>query len=101
MGVHVDKNVDNPDNSMDWTALIYLNDDYEGGEVVFDDLGIELKPSAGSVIFFPCLEKHFVNRVVDGTKSYIFLFIHLDVGISTALGEKYQALTKKIKASRA
>ena len=100
MGSHVDKNTENPENSMDWTALIYLNDDYEGGELVFDDLGFKLKPSAGSIIFFPCLESHRVKEVLSGTKTYIFLFIHLDVGISTALGESYQGLTKQIKASR-
>jgi len=100
MGPHVDKNTENPANSMDWTALIYLNDDYEGGELVFDDLEITLKPSAGSVVFFPCLEKHSVNEVISGTKTYIFLFIHLDVSITTALGEKYQGLTELIKKSR-
>lgn len=101
MGPHVDKNTENPENSMDWTALIYLNDDYEGGELIFHDLGYKIKPSAGSIVFFPCLESHRVAEVLSGTKTYIFMFIHLDVGISTALGEKYQGLTKEIKASRA
>jgi hypothetical protein len=100
MGTHVDKNTENPDNSMDWTALIYLNDDYGGGELVFDDLNITLKPSAGSIVFFPCLEKHSVNEVISGTKTYIFLFIHLDVSITTALGESYQGLTNLIKETR-
>ena len=100
MGAHIDKNADNPENSMDWTALIYLNDDYEGGEVIFEDHGLSLKPSAGSIIFFPCLEPHSVNKITSGTKTYIFLFIHLDVGISTSLGEPYQGLTQSIKTSR-
>jgi len=96
----VDKNIENPDNSMDWTALIYLNDDYKGGKLAFDNLFIKLKPTAGSIIFFPCLEPHSVRKVKAGTKSYIFLFIHLDVGISTSLGEPYQELTKLIKEDR-
>lgn len=100
MGPHIDKNIENPANTMDWTALIYLNDDYEGGELVFDNLDVTLKPSAGSVVFFPCIETHSVKEVLSGTKSYVFLFIHLDVGISTALGEPYQNLTKKIKLDR-
>lgn len=101
IGPHVDKNIENPDNSMDWTALIYLNGDYEGGEIEFTDLGFKLKPSAGSILFFPCLETHSVKEVLSGTKTYIFLFIHLDVGISTAIGESYQELTKRIKSSSA
>lgn len=97
MGAHVDKNTENPLNSMDWTALIYLNDDYEGGELVFENLGIELKPSAGSVVFFPCLEPHSVNKILSGTKTYIFLFVHLDISISTAVGEPYQWFTQIVK----
>ena len=49
MGVHVDRHVDNPRNNMDWTALIYLTDTYEGGELVFDDYKITLRPSAGKI----------------------------------------------------
>lgn len=97
MGPHIDKNTENPNNTMEWTGLIYVNDDYEGGELVFDDLGLEIKPSAGSIIFFPCLEKHSVKPIISGTKTYIFTFIHLDVGIATCLGESYQELTRLIK----
>lgn len=100
MGSHVDKNIDNPENSMDWTALIYLNDDYEGGELVFDKLNIKLKPSAGSIIFFPCLESHRVERILSGTKTYIFQFIHLNVGISTAEDEPFSGLVKEILSTK-
>lgn len=96
MGPHIDRNVDNPENTMDWTSLIYLNDNYEGGELVFNDLGYELKPSAGSIVFFPCLTTHSVKTVTEGNKSYIFLFMHTDKNIATALGEPYQQLTKAI-----
>ena len=35
---------------------IYLNDDYDGGEITFTsvgDGGITIKPEAGSAVFFP------------------------------------------------
>jgi hypothetical protein len=35
------------------SAVIYLNDDYEGGELNFPEQGICIKPEAGSVIVFP------------------------------------------------
>lgn len=96
MGPHVDRNVDNPENTMDWTSLIYLNDDYEGGELVFDDLGYSIKPTAGSIVFFPCLTSHSVRQITKGTKTYIFLFMHTDKNIATALGEPYIDLTRLI-----
>lgn len=99
MGEHVDKNVENPLNTMDWTALIYLNDDYDGGELSFPDFNYEISPSAGSIVFLPCLAKHSVKRVKSGNKCYIFLFIHTDYGTSTALGESYHSLNSAIKRS--
>ena len=96
MGPHIDRNVLNPKNSMDWTSLIYLNDNYEGGELVFDDLGYSIKPSAGSIVFLPCLISHSVNEVLSGNKTYIFLFIHTGTGITSALGEPYHAMEERI-----
>jgi hypothetical protein len=97
MGPHIDRNVLNPKNSMDWTSLIYLNDDYEGGEIAFDQLGYSIKPSAGSVVFLPCLTSHEVYEVLSGNKTYIFLFMHTGTGITSALGEPYHELEDKIK----
>ena len=97
MGIHVDRNVKNPNNNMDWTALIYLNDNYSGGEVVFNDLDLELKPSAGSILFFPCLARHYVKEITEGNKQYVFLFLHTEYGLSTSLGEPYQTLTDGTK----
>ena len=37
----------------DITILIYLNDDYEGGELEFPDWGLFMKPKAGTLIAFP------------------------------------------------
>lgn len=100
MGSHIDRNTENPNNTMDWTALIYLNDNYSGGELVFDNLNIELKPKAGSIVFLPCLEYHSVKEVIEGNKYYIFLFLHTDYGSSTALGEPYNKLNDDIKNNK-
>jgi Rps23 Pro-64 3,4-dihydroxylase Tpa1-like proline 4-hydroxylase len=35
------------------SSVMYLNDDYEGGEIEFVNSGVKLKPEAGSIIFFP------------------------------------------------
>jgi Rps23 Pro-64 3,4-dihydroxylase Tpa1-like proline 4-hydroxylase len=35
------------------SVILYLNDNYEGGEISFKTVGVTLKPDAGSIIFFP------------------------------------------------
>jgi hypothetical protein len=55
----------NPDGSphpmpwRDYASVIYLNDDYEGGEFYFPEIGIEIKPMAGMLLAFPGGMRHF------------------------------------------
>lgn len=62
------------------TCTIYLNDDYEGGEVTFLNMDskqvIEYKPYAGDVIMFRSGEPfyHGVNRIAEKSKYFIRLF---------------------------
>jgi predicted 2-oxoglutarate/Fe(II)-dependent dioxygenase YbiX len=37
----------------DIATLIYLNDDYEGGEIYFPEYDVAIKPGAGDLVFFP------------------------------------------------
>jgi Rps23 Pro-64 3,4-dihydroxylase Tpa1-like proline 4-hydroxylase len=52
------------------SVLIYLNDDYEGGEIEFPHSNVKIKPTAGSVIFFPSnfLYVHTVHPLVSGQR---------------------------------
>lgn len=52
------------------SSVAYLNDDYEGGELVFDLLRIKIKPKAGDIILFPSAFPwaHSSVPVVSGTK---------------------------------
>jgi Rps23 Pro-64 3,4-dihydroxylase Tpa1-like proline 4-hydroxylase len=49
-------------------SLIYLNDDYEGGEIEFPTHNVSLKLSAGSLIMFPGNEHypHEVKPILSG-----------------------------------
>jgi hypothetical protein len=53
MGPHVDWNEFNSD--ITYTIVVYLNDDYEGGELFFVDpeINVKIKPKAGSIVMFP------------------------------------------------
>jgi hypothetical protein len=52
------------------SVLLYLNDDYEGGEIEFRHSGIKFKPKAGSILFFPSnfLYVHEVYPVTKGPR---------------------------------
>jgi predicted 2-oxoglutarate/Fe(II)-dependent dioxygenase YbiX len=57
MGPHVDDygNNDNPNVSV----VLYINDDYEGGEIFFKEQDVLIKPEAGSIVIFPSVEPYY------------------------------------------
>jgi predicted 2-oxoglutarate/Fe(II)-dependent dioxygenase YbiX len=52
------------------SAICYLNDDYEGGELEFPHFGVKLKPQAGMLLLFPSnfAYAHIAHPVTKGTK---------------------------------
>lgn len=61
---HQDMNIDDPEDGIKgYVAVLYLNDDFTGGELYFDDLGIEYKPVPGTVIIFPTHLWHRIKTV--------------------------------------
>jgi predicted 2-oxoglutarate/Fe(II)-dependent dioxygenase YbiX len=59
-------------------VLIYLNDDYEGGEIEFVNFDIKIKPKAGTLIMFPSNYpySHIAHPVISGTKYAVSTFLH-------------------------
>jgi hypothetical protein len=56
-------------NSMTYVMGLFLNDDYEGGELYFEDQNISLKPKPGTLVFFPGFYTcHGVNKVTSKTR---------------------------------
>lgn len=60
------------------SAVIYLNDEYEGGELYFDQQDIRIKPEAGCVVFFPSTEDftHASLEIISGQKECVPLFFY-------------------------
>ncbi|RKF29560.1 hypothetical protein BCY90_14855 [Agrobacterium deltaense] len=54
------------------TALLYLNDDYEGGELFFPRLEVNYRAKAGELVLFPSEYLHAVWPVTKGTR-YCFV----------------------------
>lgn len=56
-----------------YAVIFYLNDDYIDGELYFPTRSLEVRPPAGSVIFFPTTNeyKHGVRSVGPGPTRYV------------------------------
>jgi prolyl 4-hydroxylase len=80
--------VEGAQNQRLWTALIYLNNDYEGGETAFVRTGAEVRGKAGDVLVFR-------NARADGSPDP--LAEH--AGMPVTSGTKYLA-TRWIRESR-
>jgi hypothetical protein len=68
MSTHTDSKV-----GEEMGALMYLNDDYEGGELTYTDSeGNEkaIKPKTGDMVYCPSWYPHGVNKVTKGTRYF-------------------------------
>jgi predicted 2-oxoglutarate/Fe(II)-dependent dioxygenase YbiX len=60
------------------SAIVYLNDEFEGGEVEFVNFDIKIKPEPGMLLLFPSnyAYKHIAHPVTSGTKYAIVTWMH-------------------------
>ena len=75
-GVELTSHTDqHTDPSVQYATIIYINDDYADGELFFPNLDIEIKPKAGTLLFFPgnAEYEHGVRRVGEGPVRYVLV----------------------------
>jgi|GEM_PF-2198072 len=67
---HTDQHTD---PSIRYAAILYLNDNYNGGELFFENFDLEVRPKKGSLLIFPGTEEfsHGVNTVKPGPIRYV------------------------------
>lgn len=76
-GLHTDTGIVDTETQSEskCTLLIYLNDDFKGGETVFYDDNFQktttIAPKAGSALFFDIALWHEAQRIVAGKKYWI------------------------------
>jgi predicted 2-oxoglutarate/Fe(II)-dependent dioxygenase YbiX len=63
-----------------YTAVLYLNDEYEGGEITFYEDNDESKPipykmNSGSLVYFDGYTKHAVENLISGQRASFILHI--------------------------
>ena len=63
------------DPSIRYATIIYINDDYNGGEIFFTNKNLELKPKPGSLLIFPGNDEfnHGVRHVQSGPIRYVLV----------------------------
>lgn len=59
--------------ALEYATVIYLNDNYEGGHLYFkdEDLAMEIKPPAGSMMLFRASRLHGVTEVEGEAQRYV------------------------------
>jgi len=64
----------------DYTALVYLNDDFTGGELVFPALDVLITPQPGLLVSFPSNHKfvHAVPKVRSGKRYSLPVWFTVD-----------------------
>lgn len=70
LGEHTD-NAEPSDHDNIFGVVMYLNDDYEGGEISYTELGIDLKPSKGSLVVHDAGILHRVKPVTNFRVRYV------------------------------
>lgn len=58
------------------SVVVYLNDNYDGGNITFTKLGLTFKPKASTAFIFPSTDEfsHFAEPVVSGIKYVVVGF---------------------------
>jgi predicted 2-oxoglutarate/Fe(II)-dependent dioxygenase YbiX len=58
--------------------VLYLNDDYLGGEIEFPHYDVKIKPEAGTLVLFPSnyAYRHIAHEVTSGIKYALVTWIH-------------------------
>ncbi len=75
-GVELKSHTDqHTDPSIKYATILYLNDDYVGGELFFEKNGLEIKPEKKSMLIFPGNDKfeHGVKHVGKGPIRYVLV----------------------------
>lgn len=60
------------------SCVLYLNDDYDGGEIEFPAFEVKIKPQRGMLILFPSnyAYRHIAHPVTSGTKYAMVTWLH-------------------------
>jgi hypothetical protein len=67
---------DNYHETCNFGCVVYINDDFDGGELVYPRLDISYKPVAGRLVIHAGDEPHLVNPIKNGTRYILTSFVY-------------------------
>jgi hypothetical protein len=67
MFYHID-NQDHMEQPIYWGSVVYLNNEYSGGEIIYPDYGYQYKPVPGAAVFHEGFVRHGVKKVTIGNR---------------------------------
>jgi hypothetical protein len=74
---HRDKQLPIGEKAADgWGVLIYLNDNYDGGELCYSEFNIEYKPKAGDLVMHNSGYLHYSKPVTAGKKYFMTTYTY-------------------------
>jgi hypothetical protein len=82
-GVELKSHTDqHTDPSIRYATIVYINDDYNNGELFFKNIGLKLRPKPKSLLIFPGNEKyeHGVEVVSEGPIRYVLVGFIKEIG---------------------
>ena len=81
MGEHSD----NYEETCRFGCSVYLNDNFDGGELVYPRLMTSHKPINGRLVIHTATEPHLVNTVSNGTRYMLTCFVYGDNNQNTSI----------------
>lgn len=75
-GQYIENNIAKRGADRDITCVVYLNDDYKGGEINFNIFNLEFKPKQGEILIYPTTWEytHSVSKVIGNRIAIVFWF---------------------------
>jgi predicted 2-oxoglutarate/Fe(II)-dependent dioxygenase YbiX len=77
LDLHVD-NADEAEKTNVFGVVVYLNSEYEGGEIYYRSINYTIKPTAGSLLIHPAGLEHQVLAVTSGVRYMVTSFVKGD-----------------------
>jgi len=76
MSPHADRGPHETNNDISHGFIVYINDEYEGGEIYYPNLGHSIKPMARSLVIHPGTSEytHGVRPVESGVRHTLTMF---------------------------
>lgn len=75
MAAHIDEGYPDSKEKIVFGVVVYINDDFNGGELFYTDLDIKIKPVKASIVIHNAQFKHEVLPVIDGSRYSLTTFI--------------------------